>query len=367
MKEQRRRRDFTHLKPLPYNLSMTNIDLLLPFGLPTPELAPDLIKAIKAPSLAHLLSRGNTKPALEFEPFARALPHEVWLAKQSNLPMQGSPALSTVAMQSFGLQANQADWFFIQPAHFHIARDHLVLTDMRQLHVTEQEGRTLFDVAKPLFDEVGNALLYGDAYTWFVQNHDWRDLLTTTPDAACGHNIDIWMPKGSKERDWRKLHNEVQMHWHEHPINSAREQRGLRPVNSLWLWGGSPHSENIPSCCYTEVFYLSNTTPSLSLPCARKTKVKDINTVIDSPTQHGLLVLDALIEPALAGDWAEWLDRLHTLESNWFLPLLNTVKSRTIGQLRCILTHNTALSEFTVTPNTLRKFWIKPTLNKLAT
>ena len=31
---------------------------------------------------------------------------------------------------------------------------------------------------------------------------------------------------------------EVQMLWHEHPVNLARERRGLPAINSMWFWGG---------------------------------------------------------------------------------------------------------------------------------
>jgi hypothetical protein len=29
------------------------------------------------------------------------------------------------------------------------------------------------------------------------------------------------------------------MTWHDHPVNAAREARGLPPVNGLWLYGGA--------------------------------------------------------------------------------------------------------------------------------
>ncbi|MFX8047684.1 hypothetical protein ABTK64_20425, partial [Acinetobacter baumannii] len=57
------------------------------------------------------------------------------------------------------------------------------------------------------------------------------------PQRATGHNIDIWMHKGEQERAWRKFQNEIQMTWYDHPVNQAREARGLLPVNSVWLFG----------------------------------------------------------------------------------------------------------------------------------
>src|ERR1700743_1430854 len=56
---------------------------------------------------------------------------------------------------------------------------------------------------------------------------------------ASGRNIEIWLPheahSGERSRAWMKLQNEVQMAWVEHPVNEAREARGLPAVNSIWF------------------------------------------------------------------------------------------------------------------------------------
>jgi hypothetical protein len=51
--------------------------------------------------------------------------------------------------------------------------------------------------------------------------------------------IEIWLPHeahtGERSRMWMKLQNEVQMAWFQHPVNEAREARGLPAVNSIWF------------------------------------------------------------------------------------------------------------------------------------
>lgn len=354
---------------LPYNRGMRHLDLLLPFGLPHTEMAPDLLRAMKTPALATLVARATSSEFEEFDAFSRALPHEAWLSRQfgleGRLSKNGSPAIAAAAMQAFGLKPDAGVWFMLQPVHIHIARDHLVLTDMRQLTISEQESRTLFDLAKPLFDEAGKTLLYGDTHTWFVRADDWAELNTSTPDAACGHNIDIWMPKGAGERDWRKLQNEVQMHWHTDAINEERVMRGLKPVNSLWLWGGAPAAFSAGTVRYTEVFNLRGWLRALGQLTPKQTEVANAAKLTASAPQHGLIAFDSLIESALAGDWSEWLAQLHALENDWFSPLLEALKSGKIDQIGLIPTHNTGLAKFTINRNSLRKFWVKPSLTKL--
>lgn len=341
---------------LPYNPAMSHLDILLPFALPPAEMAADLLRACKTPALAMLLARARSPRIERFDGFSRSLPHEIWLARQFGLAahMDGSPPLAHAAMRRYGLPTEQGWWFILNPVHFHIARDHLVLTDARQLGANEEESRALFDAAQPLFEEEGRTLLYGDAHAWFVRADDWQGLQTATPDAACGHNIDIWLPKGDAERVWRKLQNEVQMHWHIHAVNDAREARGARPINSLWLWGGTPASLQVtppraPGMC--------------ELPGALAAYAPPGWTAAQADNK--LLAFDELISPALNSNWAEWLAQFHALEAEHFAPALTQLQSGKIDRLGLILSHNTALAEFIVTRNSLRKFWAKPSLKRL--
>lgn len=353
---------------------MSHLDILVPFGLPPAEMAADLLRELKTPALATLIARAKSPQRETFDAFSRMLPHETWLARQFGLDRQlhakGSPPIASAAMQAHGAAADAGVWFMLHPVHFHIARDHLVLTDLRQLALQEQESRTLFEAARPLFDEVGKTLIYGDAQTWFIRADDWHDLQTSTPDAACGHNIDIWMPQGTGERDWRKLQNEVQMLWFAHPVNAEREARGLKPVNSIWLWGrsegGTLATADRPAAQYTHAFNLSGWMQALGQFAPHQAQRATASDLIGAAPERGLIVLDTLIASALAGDWSYWLERMQELESNWFAPMLAALDAKKIDRLSLILSHHAGLSSFTASKQSLRKFWIKPSLSQLA-
>ncbi|MFI4940612.1 MAG: hypothetical protein ACHP7O_09780, partial [Burkholderiales bacterium] len=229
---------------------MRHFELLLPFALPSPEIAPDLLQELNMPALSILLGRAKTPVSREFDPLSRALPHEIWLAAQlglmaGQLVAESSPALAISRMQRLHLAPDSGIWFLLQPVHIQVTREHLMLTDMRCALLSEQESRALFQSAQPLFQAAGKTVQYGSPDTWFVRADDWRGLQTATPDAACGHSVDFGMPKGEGERAWRKLQNDIQIEWHEHAVNNARAQQGLTPVNSLWLWGGADASLHV--------------------------------------------------------------------------------------------------------------------------
>lgn len=350
---------------------MTQLDLLLPFALPPAELARDLLRELKMPSLAMLLARASRSAHQISDGFSRALPHEYWLARQFDTnaasDSDNSPALATSAMRSFNLLTETGVWFILQPVHLHISRDHLVLTDPRQLQLAESDARALFDIVQPLFEEVGKTLLYGDAQTWFMRADEWQALQTSTSDAACGHNIDIWMPKGPHERDWRRLQNEIQMHWHGHAINDEREASGLKTINSVWLSGGAEAKKTSnTNTKFEEVFTFSNARKPFAALAKKQISISSATDILNEKPQHGLLVLDNLIEPALAGDWSEWLMRFQAMEKPWFEPLLNALQDGRLDKLAITISHNTAYSTYAISKSSLRKFWAKPSLARLA-
>jgi hypothetical protein len=373
--------DYPQPKAIAYNRGMNHLDILLPFGLPPPDTARDLIRECRAPALAALLSRTAGRHAAQaVDPFARALAHEVWLAQRFGLTAEpaksvessestdNSPPAAHAAMQALNLPAREGHWFLLHPTHIHIARDHLVLTDMRQLTLTPQDAQALFDTAAPLFAEIGKELLYGSADTWFMRADDWPHLRTATPDAASGRNVDIWMPQGEGDRAWRKLQNEVQMHWFAHPLNEQREARGLKPVNSLWLWGGADRAYPLPPVAqrYNVCFNLSDWMQLFGRLADAAQQGAHAADVIGSEGERGLLLLDALLEPGLTNEWGYWLERIETLERDWFAPLLAALQSGRLRSLKLILGGQDRLAEFGSSRNSLRKFWIKPSLQGLA-
>lgn len=279
-------------------------------------------------------------------PFAALLPHEQWLAGSER---DTSPPLAHAMMQQLGMPPMPGYWFVLEPAHFHVALDHLVLTDRRQLSVSDATSQALFDAAHPLFAEFGYTLRYGDAHHWFLRADAWSGLRTCSPDAACGHNVDIWLPRGDSERDWRRLHNEIQMLWHLHPMNEAREQRGERRVNALWLWGGSDHEE-----------------PSPSLSASVRRLARQLLNLASDDGDAGPTLVDTLTGPALAGDWSGWMAALTAIDQQEIAPRLQKLSDGQLDRLTLVLTDSRRAVEWQLRRASMRKFWVRTSLSRLA-
>jgi hypothetical protein len=323
---------------------MTQFTLVLPFGLPPPELARDLLRALDAPSLAALVARTAFRSVRQFGPGERSLPHESWLSNTL-----GS-AFAPLSMRGFALDPVDGHWFIVNPVHIQVARNHLLLTDQRRLQLTAPESQALFDAARPYFEELGLGLVFGDANTWFLRADDWQGLDTASPDAATGQNLTDWMPLGASAKACRKLQNEVQMLWYAHPVNEEREARGLTPVNGFWPWAAGKAA---PS---DKVIGVANVQPWLAA-MGRPAHGADAScdTVIDG----------SLIGAAMATDWSTWLAQVQRLEQDYFSPLLAKLRQGDISKVTLILSSGSALLETSTSKLAQLKFWSRPSLNAL--
>lgn len=314
------------------------LEIVLPFGLPPTELASDLIRSLHTPALARLLAVSRRLSDQMFDPMALNLPHEQWLAQRF-----GHEAMNASGqMQACNVAPREGFWFILNPVHLHIARDHLVLTDPRQLALSDESARNLFQLALVEIQAAGLDACYGNPQTWFLRADAWADLQTSSVDAACGHNIDIWMPRGNMARAWRKLQNDIQMAWFEHPLHQVRLAQGLPVVNSLWIsQGGTANVARAPE-------HLLRTT--------NVRRAHDVTQLNDTT----VLLADTLIGPALNADWSNWLEEMTHIDQQWL------GQAQQYGNVKLIVSHGHILREFHCSRLRLTQFWRRADLKQLS-
>ena len=337
---------------------MAHITLVLPFALPLPEFAPDLIRAMNAPALALLLSRTSSATRTRTAEHTHALPHETWLARALGLGAAGGVDVAVAAMRGFGLDPDGGNWYIVSPGHIQIARTHLTMADTRQLPLADDDSRALFATAAELCESIGHALRYGDAQTWFLRADDWTGFETATPDTVVNMDLTDFMPKGQPALAYRRLQNEVQMAWHAHPVNAAREAQRMPIVHAFWMWGAG------------------RTAPALMQPLAGiavpgwlgalgEQRFDTLDRLADLLSTDRTLVVGPLAEAAQAADWGVWLQVMGQLEDTLFAPLLAAVKAGRVSKLTLVLSSREGLLETTTSALAQRKFWRSPTLDAL--
>jgi len=339
---------------------MASTTVVIPFALPPAELATELNRHLQAPALATLLSRNKSRQRLPHDAALRVLPHEAWLARACGDAGPGAQ-LAAAVMRGFGLQPAPGYWFIVHPVHIQLARSHLVMADTRRLRLEEAEARALFDAAQPYFDE----LVWGDANTWFMRADGWQGLEAASADAAIGANLADWMPTGASALAFKKLQNEIQMLWYAHPVNAAREERGLTPVNSFWMWGGaSAPAATRPNAGAFATAGGPSWLRALAAPAASPADAPAWLAAADG-VAASTLVLPQLIPAGAGNDWSAWLVAMQELEQQWLAPLLDALRSGRIGEISLVLGDRDGLTEIRTNKLALNKFWRAQNLKNL--
>ncbi|SAL16295.1 regulator [Caballeronia telluris] len=345
-----------------------HLHLLLPFALPSAADAATALHNLETPALEKLLARATLDERVIGEDFQRTLPHERWIARAFGVADATDAALADDAplapymLLADGGTPGDARWACVEPVHVRIAHDHLVLIDPATLEVSADEARALFQTVQPLIEEMGVDVQAPGATRWYVSGESLGALSGASPLRASGRNIEIWLPHeaktGQRSRAWMKLQNEVQMAWFEHPLNEAREARGLPAINSIWLHGQGVYQT--VSSPFSRVMSHAAATRGLALaadlsPSAPPASFSALAAADDKG--RTLVELDPFSAPFIEQDWARWNAALQQLEADWFAPALAALNDGSLGTLAMTLCSDTGSVTLTVTRGTLRKFW----------
>ncbi len=261
--------------------------IVIPGALPALPVAAELAKLLpeRAPTLHSWLLAGAARPAAFDVRAHGCTAFESWqLTRAGYTPEPG-------LLQGAGLgpllaagqaPAGDAVWL-AELVHLALGADQANLLDPGQMDLLPEETAALLDTARPLFEGTGFAVDALSPQRWRLRLPDGLRPQTASPQVVAGQRLNEWWRQDTETRPWRRLLNEIQMAWHEHPVNDARAARGLAPVNALWLYGGG--------------------TPWPIAPAGPER------------------VLTGLDAPQRTGDWSAWLDALAELDAQHLRPL----------------------------------------------
>lgn len=227
--------------------------LLLPFaGRGTPGCRAALA-TLKLPNLERLLARLQLEHDDTQDESSLSPPHERALAAALGLCAPDG-CIPWAAWQARELDMREAvpgkPWALLTLCHWQVGIDDAALGDPTLLGVAAEESAALLDAVLPFFDEDGIAL-HATAQQpgrWLAQGDIFDKVPTASIDRAVGHPISEWSPLTEATRPLRRLQNEMQMLLYTHPINDARAERGVPPINSFWASGtGSLPAEIAPA------------------------------------------------------------------------------------------------------------------------
>ena len=257
--------------------------LLIPFAFSHAEGCRAALGTLELPNLTRLLRQltpADTEPGDEF---SLSPPHERARARALGLPVQDG-LLPWAALQARELGLSGGDWARLTLCHWQVGSHQIMMEGQPLGGISEADSRALLADMAGYFAEDGITLHYLSPTQWLAQGPVFAALPTASPDRVAGRNVSDWLPEGAGAVALRRLQTEMQMLLYRHPLNEARAQQGLAPVNAFWLSG----------------------TGSLDTAAA----------LGDTPR-----ILDSLREPALQEDWGAWARAWQALDAEQIATL----------------------------------------------
>ena len=263
--------------------------LLVPFASDDSEACRHVLRDLSLPHLARLLARLTAGGRDEAEASSFSPPHERALAAARGWRGgDGALPFAAHALRADGIDPGDTPWGLVTPAHWLLGRDHVAMTDPVQLGLSDAESHAFFDAVRGLFESEGFIAAWGATQRWYIGRDDLQGFATASLDRVIGRSVDGWLgtDRSALGRLLRRVQSEVQLVFHAHPLNEAREERGEAVVNSFWLSG-----------------------------CGRaKVADPDAEPQVDA----------SLRAPLLAGDWAAWAEAWQALDAG---PIARTLEA----------------------------------------
>ncbi|CAB3789743.1 hypothetical protein LMG28688_02970 [Paraburkholderia caffeinitolerans] len=371
-------------------MPVDRLHLLVPFALPSAAAASTALAGLEFPALSKLVARATLGEQVIGEDFQRTLPHERWVARAFGAAAPEATAvpagkngagsaddeapLAPWMLLADGGTPGDATWACIQPVHVRIAHDHLVLIDPASLELADADAAALYAVARPLIEELGVRVEAPTPQRWYLSSDQFGTLAGASPLRASGRNIEIWLPheahSGQRSRAWMKVQNEVQMAWFEHPVNEAREARGLPAVNSIWFHAqgalrpvkrafacvrsDAAATRGLALAAGAELGAAPDTFRALAAAPGSASAGTSPNSTPNSAT---LVELDPFSAAYIQQDWGGWNAAFAKLERDWFAPALAALQAGELAELGFTLCGDTGSVTLTAKRGDLRKFW----------
>ena len=143
---------------------------------------------------------------------------------------------AALTWQQLGNDTQGAYWLYAAPVHLVLQRDTFSLAAPVPLPLALEEIDVLTSTLNKHFALDGLQFFWHENQ-WFLRLENNPDIETVAPKSAINKDIDAFLATGEGAIQWASFTNELQMLLFAHPVNQAREAKGLPAVNSIWCYG----------------------------------------------------------------------------------------------------------------------------------
>ena len=309
-------------------------------------------KISRSPALKKLLARSRAVKIKEkglegllFELFS------IPASDRYNLP------LAPLILRSHGISVQPDHYYmFADPVHLRADRDSVIMLGNEHLEILDTDAAQLLHNINEHFHGDKIRLEPISGRHWYLSIPQVQKIHTTPLTDVVGQRIQPYLPDGEDSRYWRGILNEMQMLLCADDVNRAREAKGEPVINSLWFWGGG-QLPAMAQTSWTTVHGNSDLLRALAMNAGLvcEDSPEDASSWYNStgPGEH-LVMLSDINNSRKYTDFETYFREMSALESDWFLPLLDMLKSSRISRMTLYL--NTT-SSYYLTSQMARRWW----------
>jgi len=279
------------------------LTVMVPGALVPAEFAVELAAALAAPALARLLARAERTGDATTPP---KLASADWFAREFFGTEPPAPTAPYARAALTGAVDERQVWH-ADPIHVAVGRESLVIRDLGAEAPDADEADALIASANELCSEAG-CELRRSGRAWFLSCARAWSMRPRPLAAMIGAALPLPAADEPDALHWNRLHNAIQMNWHPHPVNQARESSGRLAVNGLWLHGGGRWTP-LARLRWPHVH-----SRDAALRGAADAAGAAVAAADDMPRADALLVWDDALPARARGDWPGWLDAMQAID-----------------------------------------------------
>lgn len=243
----------------------------------------------------------------------------------------GLPADAPAAQGAVGFLADvghtpETGCLCATPIHLRIETDYLLLYDDELLRIENAEVSALVAHFNRTYNDDGLHLEAATPTRWYLTGFSTDGVSTTPLRVVRGRAIGPFMPAGENGGHLRALLNEIQMLFHDHPVNQARAERGQPAVSGLWLWGEGAAPKAVATSwvsVWAEDPWVCGLARLGDVPAAAPPEALPTSL----PDGPALVVVDGADTATAYADATGWAGALAGAERQWFAPAWQALRA----------------------------------------
>ena len=257
-----------------------------------------------------------------------------------------------------GGDPGDAWWIRIDPVYFHPDRDSLLLLGNDTLEINQEEAQALAAELEAHFSDLNWRIDVQHPKRWYLRLEQDPQIHTYDLAKAKGKHVFQFLPDGPQGHRWHGLLNEMQMLLHNSSVNQARQTRGETTINGVWPWGEGrlPVLKQKPYSFYGGDVIVRGLGMTAGVSCHNEVQSLQQLMQVHQGATLPVIFLGELEAAMLAQDMPTWVEQLNQLESAWFAPLRQVLKT---GEVKKLNIYVAKVGVFSTDRTQQRRFWCR--------